>query len=183
MKKKSLVLLVVIALAITVTGVRAEGTETELPETTPSVTQTTGVGPTIKKFREEAKDLREENREERKNKLEENKDEKDKLKEQRKVDLEKMKAGNKAARVATKEEIGKLLEGKTPEEKLTLMPTINQMRKDLADQNRANVKTFATGQQAAKQSLVQSIQTKMDTFRLSVRSKWTNLWNSFFAQK
>jgi len=183
MKKKLLALLAVVVLALTVANVRAEVTETETSETTPVVTQTTGVGPTIKEFKEEAKELREKNKEGRETLREENKDERESFREQRKSDLEKLKEENKASRKALKDETKALLEGKTPEEKLTLMPTINAMRKAQADQNRANVKEFATGQQAAKKTLVQSIQTKMDEFRLSVRSSWTNLWGSFFGKK
>ncbi|MFZ2206834.1 MAG: hypothetical protein WA061_05325 [Microgenomates group bacterium] len=174
MKRKSLILLTVLALALVVTGVRAEEIET----------QTDDVSPTgMKQFREEAKELREKNKEVRETLREENKDERESFREQRKTDLEKMKEENKTSRETVKEETKTLLEGKTPEEKLTLMPTVNAMRKAQADKNRANVKEFATTQNAEKKSLVQSIQTKMDEFRLSVRSSWTNLWSSFFGKK
>lgn len=185
MKRKSLILLTVLALALVVTGVRAEEVETQSDDVSPTGMKQfkEGAKELREENREEAKELREKNREERKKKLEENKDERESFREQRKSELEKMKEENKASREAVKDETKALLEGKTPEEKLTLMPTINAMRKDQADKNRANVKEFATGQQAARQTLVQSIQSKMDTFRQSVRSSWTNLWGSFFGKK
>jgi len=181
MKRKSLALLAAVAVLLMVNVVRAETNENE-NEVESTDTQVS-ITPKMKEFREDAKELRETNQEKRKELLDQNKLDREDFREQRKTNLEQVKAENKMSREATKAKIDALLKDKTPEEKLTIMPSVNALRKDLNEQNRANIKSFTTTEQAAKKGLVESIQLRMDTFRQSVRTGWTTLWSSVFGKK
>lgn len=113
------------------------------------------------KFGEEVRELRDKNQEERKILMDQNKEERDDLKEQNKTSREQFRTNTK-----------NLMISKTPEERKALRPTIVQERKDLLQKNAESRKT-----------LRESIQAKMDTFRQTVRTRWTALWNSFFGKK
>lgn len=114
-----------------------------------------------RKFGEEVREMRRENNEKRKELREENEEEREDL-------IEKNKESREEFRTNTKN----LMISKTPEERKILRPTIVQERKDLLQKNVESRKT-----------LRETIQTRMDSFRQSVRTQWSNLWNSFFGKK
>lgn len=113
------------------------------------------------KFGQAVRELRKTNNEQRKTLNEENKEERKEL-------IEK----NKESREQFREDTKNLMISKTPAERKALRPTIVQERKDLLQKNAESRKT-----------LRETIQTRMDSFRQSVRTQWTNLWNSFFGKK
>ena len=77
----------------------------------------------------------------------------------------------------------KLLEGKTPEERLTLMPTLRAERKELQAENKTERMATQSAIWDAKKNVIDNIRANMDSFRTSVKSRWTALWNSFFGKK
>jgi len=113
------------------------------------------------KFGEEVRELREQNNEERKTLHEQNKEEREDVREE-----------NKAAREQFRTDTKNLMISKTPEERKVLRPTVVQARKDLLQKNVEKRKTVNM-----------SIQARIDTFRQTVRTRWADLWNSFFGKK
>lgn len=92
-----------------------------------------------KQWKKEAKELRNENKTERQE-----------IRKENKLEREKFRGDKK-----------ELLKDKTPEERLTLIPSIKADRKKLMESN-AN---------------------QLSTFRQSVQTKWQNLWGSIFGKK
>jgi len=135
------------------------------------------------KFGEAVKKLREQNQEERNTLTEENKKAREALRERNKTESEDLREENKNEIEDFNEEKKNILEGTSPEEKLTLIPTIKAERKALQEQNKAAVQALRKTQWDAKKSLTENIQTNVDTFRLTVRSRWESLWSSFFGKK
>lgn len=92
-----------------------------------------------KQWKKEAKELRDENKTERQG-----------IKKENKLEREKFRGDTK-----------ELLKGKTPEERLSLIPTIKADRKKLMESNT----------------------NQLSTFRQSVATKWKDLWSSIFGKK
>ncbi|MCX6732547.1 MAG: hypothetical protein NTV98_03325 [Candidatus Roizmanbacteria bacterium] len=135
------------------------------------------------KFGEAARELKDQNQTERKNLIEENQVAREKLRLENKDARTKLQDENKTERENLKNGAKDLLEGKTPEEKLTLMPTIKAGKQALADQNKAERQGLWKAQWDSKKALRENIQTNMNAFRETVRSRWTSLWNSVFGKK
>jgi hypothetical protein len=166
MKKKSLAVLGALSFLFIVLAVRAE--------------DATVLTPTPKgKFGEAVRELREQNREERIKVFEGNQETRKQLREENKEEREDVREENKEERQTFREDTKKLLEGKTPEEKLTLMPTIQAGRKTLNVQNRTQMQTLKKAQWDSKKTVTENIRTNVDTFRSTVRSRWEALWASF----
>lgn len=165
MKKKSLALLGILVMLLFVVSVRAEEVEVE-------VTGSATVGQPGKMLREQIKG-------ERKTLLDQNKQAREEEREKNKGDREEMREENKGERETFRLNTKTSLEGKTPEEKLTLMPTIQAERKALAEQNRTEKQAMRKAQWDSKKSVSANIRVNVDAFRESVRSRWTSLWASF----
>lgn len=166
MKKKTLIILV-LGTTLLLMGSRVSA-QTITPSPVP-----TG------KFGEEVRELREQNQEERKNLIEQNKNAREKLREDNKAEREDLREENKTERELLRENSKNLLKGKTPEEKLTLIPTIQAERKALKEQNKIQIQEMKKIQWDSKKSLTENIQTNVDSFRQTVRDRWTALWASF----
>jgi len=166
MKSKSLVLLVAATVLFTVSAAHAEDAE---------------VRPTGK-FGGAARELRNQNQEQRKNLLDQNKILRENEREENKASREAVAQENKEQRATFEADVKTRLEGLTDAEKKALMPTIQSERKALVGQNKTERQAAIQAGWDSKKNLNDNIRTNMDAFRLSVRTRWTNLWSSFFSK-
>lgn len=131
------------------------------------------------KFVESAKALREQNQGERKTLMEQNKETRTAEIEKNKAERKTLMEENKGEREEFRENTKSLLEGKTPEEKAALMVTIKADRKALFDKNQTQRQELRNAQWDSKKTVTENIRINVDTFRETVRSRWTALWASF----
>lgn len=163
MKKKTLVLGAMLVALLATVSVHAE-------EITPAPTG---------KFGEAVRELRQQNQEERKGLMEKNQEMRKNAIEEGKKARKALGEENKGEREQLRDSTKKLLEGKTPEERLTLMPTIKAGRQALTEQNRTQIQTLKKAQWDSKKSVTENIRTNLDTFIATVRSRRESLWASF----
>ena len=135
------------------------------------------------KFGAAVKQLREQNQETRKMLLEQNKSERENLRGENKASREAQKAENEEERELFKANTDARLQGLTDAEKKALLPTIQAERKALMETNKTERQTALSAAWDSKKSLNENIQAKMNSFRQTVRTSWTNLWSSFFGKK
>lgn len=166
MKRNTLVLLgALTVLFVASVGVHAEEAEVKV----------TGSA----EFKTSAKELRDTIKEERKALFEEGKEARETLRETNKATRENLREENKSEREQFRIDAEASLEGKTPEEKAALMVTIKADRKALFDKNQTQRQEQRKAQWDSKKSVTANIRTNVDSFRETVRSRWTTLWASF----
>ena len=135
------------------------------------------------RFGKDVRDMRQQNNQDRKDIRDLNKQMRDSFKYDAKASREALLKENKTERNQLNADQKKLLEGKTPEERLTLMPTLRAERKELQAENKTERMATQSAIWDAKKNVIDNIRANMDSFRTSVKSRWTALWNSFFGKK